>query len=58
MNAHGLNVAPFWRAAVGALFGVIVGGVWLVKGFWAALFILVFIVLGALAGVFAAGPSE
>ena len=58
MNAYGSNVAPFWRAVAGAVFGVIVGGAWLVKGFWAALFILVFIVLGALVGVFAAGPGE
>ena len=58
MNVYGFDVAPFWRAAAGAFFGAIIGGVWLVKGFWAALFILVFIVAGALVGVFAAGPAE
>jgi len=58
MNACGFNVAPFWRAVAGAFFGAIVGGVWLVKGFWAALLILAFIVLGALVGVFAAGSDE
>ncbi len=58
MNPYGLNVAPFWRATVGAFFGAVIAGVWLVKGFWAALFILVFIVLGALVAVFATGPAE
>ena len=58
MNAYGFSVAPFWRAVAGAVFGVVVGGVWLVKGFWAALFILVCIILGALVGVFAAAPCE
>ncbi len=52
------SVAPFWRAAVGAFFGVIVGGVWLAKGFWAALLILVFIAVGALVGIVAAAPGD
>jgi hypothetical protein len=52
------DVAPFCRAAIGAFFGMVIGGAWLLKGFWAALLIFIFMLLGALIAVLATGPTE
>lgn len=52
------DLAPFCRAVAGAFFGMIVGGVLLLKGFWAALLILIFMLLGALIAVVSTGPTE
>ncbi|MFO7945454.1 MAG: DUF2273 domain-containing protein [Armatimonadota bacterium] len=58
METNGTPVAPFWRACAGAAFGLVIGGVWLTKGFWAALFMLVCLIVGAIIGVIAMGPDE
>ena len=58
MDADGGDVAPFWRTVVGGIAGAVIGGVWVVKGFWAAVLVLACIVVGALVGAIASGASE
>ncbi len=58
MEKDDTTVAPFWRACAGAAFGLVIGGVWLVKGFWSALFMLVCLIIGAIIGVIAMGHDE
>ena len=52
------GVAPFWKAAVGGLFGLAIGLVGLTQGFWAAVLVFVLIVVGAVVGAVAFGPNE
>ncbi|HCU35675.1 MAG TPA: hypothetical protein DGT21_09515 [Armatimonadetes bacterium] len=52
------GVAPFWKAAVGGLFGLAVGVVGLSMGFWAAVLVLVLILVGAVVGAIACGPND
>ncbi len=52
------EVSPFWRAVVGGVFGAIIGGVWLFKGFLGALLMLGFIIIGVIVGTMTADPNE
>jgi uncharacterized membrane protein len=56
MNTYGGDVGPFWRTVVGACAGAVIGGVWVLKGFWAAVLVLLCIVVGAVVGAIASGP--
>ncbi len=58
MDADGGDVAPFWRTVLGACAGAVIGGVWVVKGFWSAVLVLACIVVGALVAAIASGASE
>ncbi len=58
MDTDGGDVAPFWRTVVGACAGAVIGGVWVVRGFWSAMLVLVCIVVGALVAAIASGASE
>jgi len=44
-------IHPFWRALVGAAFGFGVGLAGLIFGFWAAVLMLILIVIGGVIGV-------
>ena len=52
------GVAPFWKAAVGGLFGLAVGVVGLTMGFWAAVLVFVLMLIGAVVGAVACGPND
>ena len=55
MNDEPRTIHPFWRAAVGAGFGLAVGVVLVTKGLWLALVVAVMVILGGILGVLLIG---
>jgi hypothetical protein len=51
MNDEARAIHPFWRAVVGAAFGLAIGVVCVTKGFWLALVVAVLVVFGGILGV-------
>lgn len=54
MNGNGSEIHPFWRALVGAGFAFGIGTVaFLTHNFWAAIVLLLMVIVGAVIGVLA-----
>lgn len=53
MNEKDPVIHPYWRAVIGGAFGLGIGAVLLWKGFWAAVLLLVLVLVGAAVSVVA-----
>jgi hypothetical protein len=51
MNQETGTIHPFWRAVVGAGFGLAIGVVGACGGFWAAVITAILVLLGGILGV-------
>jgi hypothetical protein len=55
MNDEPRTIHPFWRAVVGAAFGLAIGVVCVTKGLGLALVVAVLVILGGILGVLLIG---
>ena len=54
MNEQGPSIHPYWRAMIGAAFGFGIGTVAiLMHSFWAAVVLIIMVIIGAVVGVLA-----
>ena len=55
MNERGPAIHPYWRAVIGAAFGFGIGSVAMLvpHHFWAAIFLIVMVIVGGAVGVLA-----
>lgn len=51
MNHETGSIHPFWRALVGAGFGLAIGAIGAFAGFWAAVLTTILVLLGGILGV-------